>query len=169
MDFTRSLALFTRIFDYFDLPNPIRSPANGQKPDVTDADIRYEHVVFSYDPDKPLLTDIDFTVPGGKMYAIVGPSGSGKSTVVNFLPRLYDVLGGRVTIAGVDVRDFDLSYLREQIGVVTQDSYLFNGTIRENLLYAKDDATPEEIDAACYIAKLSDFIASAYPSVMPEI
>ena len=160
VDFTRSLALFTRIFDYFDMPNPIQSPENGKKPDVTDADIVYEHVEFSYDPSKPLLTDINFTVPGGKMYAIVGPSGSGKSTVVNLIPRLYDVLGGRVTIAGVDVRDFDLKYLREQIGVVTQDSYLFNGTIRENLLYAKEDATPEEIDAACYIANLTDFIAS---------
>ena len=158
VDFTRSLALFTRIFDYFDMPNPIQSPENGQKPDVTDADIVYEHVAFSYDPEKPLLTDIDFTVPGGKMYAIVGPSGSGKSTVVNLIPRLYDVLSGSVKIAGVDVRDFDLSYLRSQIGVVTQDSYLFNGTIRENLLYAKDDATQEEIDAACYIANLEDFI-----------
>ena len=160
VDFTRSLALFTRIFDYFDMPNPIQSPENGQKPDVTDADIVYEHVAFSYDPEKPLLTDIDFTVPGGKMYAIVGPSGSGKSTVVNLIPRLYDVLSGSVKIAGVDVRDFDLSYLRSQIGVVTQDSYLFNGTIRENLLYAKEDATQEEIDAACYIANLEDFIDS---------
>ena len=160
VDFTRSLALFTRIFDYFDMPNPIQSPENGEKPDVQDADIVYEHVRFSYDPAKPLLTDIDFTVPGGKMYAIVGPSGSGKSTVVNLIPRLYDVLDGRVTIAGVDVRDFDLEYLRQQIGVVTQDSYLFNGTIRENLLYAKENATPEEIEAACYIANLTDFIAN---------
>ena len=160
VDFTRSLALFTRIFEYFDMPVSIRSPENGVKPDVTNADIAYEHVVFSYDEEKPLLTDIDFTVPGGKMYAIVGPSGSGKSTVVNLLPRLYDVLGGRVTIGGTDVRDFDLSYLRSQIGVVTQDSYLFNGTIRENLLYAKEDATQEELDAACYIANLSEFIAT---------
>ena len=160
VDFTRSLALFTRIFEYFDMPNPIQSPENDATPDVTDADIVYEHVRFSYDPEKELLRDIDFTVPGGKMYAIVGPSGSGKSTVVNLIPRLYDVLGGRVTVAGVDVRDFDLSYLRSQIGVVTQDSYLFNGTIRDNLLYAKEDATQEEIDAACYIANLSDFIAN---------
>ncbi len=160
VDFTRSLALFTRIFEYFDMPNPIQSPENGKKPDVTDADIVYEHVRFSYDPEKELLRDIDFTVPGGKMYAIVGPSGSGKSTVVNLIPRLYDVLGGRVTVAGVDVRDFDLTYLRSQIGVVTQDSYLFNGTIRDNLLYAKEDATQEELDAACYIANLSDFIAN---------
>ena len=160
VDFTRSLALFTRIFDYFDMENSIVSPKNGQKPNVQDADIVYDHVEFSYDPEKKLLTDIDFTVPGGKMYAIVGGSGSGKSTVVNLLPRLYDVLGGSVRIADVDVRDFDLSYLRSCIGVVTQDSYLFNGTIRENLLYAKEDATQEEIDAACYIANLTDFIAA---------
>ncbi|MBR5095160.1 MAG: ABC transporter ATP-binding protein [Oscillospiraceae bacterium] len=160
VDFTRSLALFTRIFDYFDMEIKIKSPEHGQKPDLTDADIVYDHVAFSYDPAKPLLTDIDFTVPGGKMYAVVGPSGSGKSTVVNLIPRLYDVCAGAVRIGGVDVRDFDLRYLRSQIGVVTQDSYLFNGTIRENLLYAKEDATPEEIDAACYIADIQDFIAS---------
>ena len=94
VDFTRSLALFTRIFDYFDMENPIRSPENGATPDVTDGDIVYDHVAFSYDPEKPLLTDISFTVPAGKMYAIVGPSGSGKSTIVNLIPRLYDVLGG---------------------------------------------------------------------------
>ena len=160
VDFTRSLALFTRIFDYFDMENPIRSPENGQKPDVTDGDIVYEHVAFSYDQEKPLLTDISFTVPAGKMYAIVGPSGSGKSTIVNLIPRLYDVLSGSVKIAGVDVRDFDLRYLRSCIGVVTQDSYLFNGTIRKNLLYAKEDATQEELDAACYIANLNEFISS---------
>ena len=160
VDFTRSLALFTRIFRYFDMDVPIRNLRHGRKPDVKDKDIVYEHVSFSYDPEKPLLTDIHFTVPGGKMYAIVGPSGSGKSTVVNLLPRLYDVTGGRVKIAGADVRQFDLTYLRSCIGVVTQDSYLFNGTIRENLLYAKADATQEELDAACHIANLSDFIAN---------
>ena len=158
VDFTRSLALFTRIFAYFDMENPIQSPENGKTPDVSNADIVYDHVAFSYDPEKPLLTDINFQVPAGKMYAIVGPSGSGKSTVVNLIPRLYDVQDGSVRIANVDVRDFDLPYLRSCIGVVTQDSYLFNGTIRENLLYAKEDATQEELDAACYIANLSDFI-----------
>ena len=160
VDFTRSLALFTRIFDYFDLPNPIKSPANGKKPDVTNADVVYDHVAFSYDPEKPLLTDIDFTVPGGRMYAIVGASGSGKSTVVNLIPRLYDVTGGAVRIGGVDVRDFDLSYLRQQIGVVTQETYLFNGTIRENLLYANENATQADIERACSIANLHDFIAA---------
>ena len=160
VDFTRSLALFTRIFDYFDKVPAIVSPENGKKPEVKNADIKYEHVSFSYIPEKPLLTDIDFTVPGGKMYAIVGPSGSGKSTVVNFLPRLYDVVGGKVTIGGVDVRDFDLQYLRDCIGVVTQETYLFNGSIKENLLYARESATDEEIEQACKIANIHDYIVS---------
>ena len=158
VDFTRSLALFTRIFDYFDMHNPIITPPFPRKPEMAQQDIRFAHVAFSYDPAKPLLTDIDFTVPGGKMYAIVGPSGSGKSTIINLIPRLYDVLAGSVTIAGVDVRRFDLSYLRRNIGVVTQDSYLFNGTIRENLLYAKENATQEELEAACKTANIHDFI-----------
>ena len=160
VDFTRSLALFTRIFDHFDRENTITSPENGQKPDVDNKPIRYEHVSFSYDPGNPILTDIDFEVPGGSMYAIVGPSGSGKSTVVNLIPRRYDVTGGSVKIAGTDVRDFDLTYLREQIGVVTQESYLFNGTILENLRYARADADMEEIEEACRIANIHDIIAA---------
>ncbi len=160
VDFTRSLALFTRIFDYFDRENTIVSPADGKKPDVDNKPITYEHVAFSYNPENPILTDVDFEVPGGSMYAIVGPSGSGKSTVVNLIPRLYDVCGGSVKVAGVDVRDFDLEYLRRQIGVVTQETYLFNGTILENLRYANDSASTEEIEAACRIANIHDFIAN---------
>ena len=160
VDFTRSLALFTRIFDYFDKEATIVSPQNGRRPNMYKTDIVYDHVSFSYSPDKPLLTDINFTVPGGSMYAIVGPSGSGKSTVVNLIPRLYDVDGGIVSIGGYDVRKIDLKYLRESIGVVTQDTYLFNGTIRDNLLYAKDDATDEELERACKIANIHDYIAA---------
>lgn len=160
VEFTRSLALFTRIFEYFDMKSSITSPENGKKPDVTCKDIVYDHVAFSYDPEVPILKDVSFTVPGGQMYAIVGPSGSGKSTVVNLIPRLYDVARGSVSIGGVDVRDFDLSYLRSNIGVVTQETYLFNGTIRENLLYAKEDATEEELITACKNANIHDFISN---------
>ena len=160
VEFTRSLALFTRIFEYFDMKSSITSPENGKKPDVTCKDIVYDHVAFSYDPEVPILKDVNFTVPGGQMYAIVGPSGSGKSTVVNLIPRLYDVARGSVSIGGVDVRDFDLSYLRSNIGVVTQETYLFNGTIRENLLYAKEDATEEELITACKNANIHDFITN---------
>lgn len=158
VDFTRSLALFTRIFDYFDRRNTITSPENGKKPDVDNKAIRYENVAFSYNEDNPILTDVNFEVPGGKMYAIVGPSGSGKSTVVNLIPRLYDVNAGRVTIAGVDVRDFDLEYLRQCIGVVTQETYLFNGTILDNLKYANEKATMDDVIDACKIANIYDFI-----------
>ena len=158
--FTRSLALFTRIFDYLDRKSDIVSPENGQRPDVEGADVAFDHVAFSYTPDKPVLTDVDFTVPSGAMYAIVGPSGSGKSTMVNLIPRLYDVDAGAVTIGGVDVRDIDLEYLRRNVGVVTQETYLFNGTILENLRYAKPDATREEIENACKVASIHDFILS---------
>ena len=160
VDFTRSLALFTRIFDYFDRENTIVSPKDGQKPEIRNADIDYSHVAFSYTPEKQILSDVSFHVPGGKMYAIVGPSGSGKSTVVNFVPRLYDTDAGNVTIGGVNVRDVDLRYLREHIGIVTQDTYLFNGTILDNLKYAKSDATMEEIENACRTASIHDFISS---------
>jgi len=158
VDFTRSLALFTRIFDYYDMVPAIREPKRPRRPNVSGEDIRYEHVAFSYSPDKPLLSDISFTVPAGKMYAIVGPSGSGKSTIVNLLPRLYDVDRGSVLIGRNDVRSFDLAYLRGSIGVVTQESYLFNGTIRENLLYAKEDATEAELMDAIRTANLTEFI-----------
>lgn len=160
VDFTRSLALFTRIFAYFDMKSSVVSPENGKKPDVTCKDISYDHVAFSYDPEVPILKDVHFTVPGGKMYAIVGPSGSGKSTIVNLIPRLYDVTGGSVKIGGTDVRDFDLFWLRSNTGVVTQETYLFNGTIRDNLLYAKEDATEEELIAACKNANIHDFISA---------
>ena len=160
VDFTRSLALFTRIFDYLDRENTITSPENGQKPEVSNKGISYNHVRFGYDPESTILTDVNFTVPGGKMYAIVGPSGSGKSTIVNLLPRLYDVLEGSVTVAGVDVRDFDLEYLRQNIGMVSQEAYMFNGSILENLKYARDDASMEEVEEACRIANIHNFIVS---------
>ncbi|MBE6470961.1 MAG: GNAT family N-acetyltransferase [Coriobacteriaceae bacterium] len=167
--FTRSLALFTRIFDYLDRPETIVSPENGEKPDVERQPIEFDHVAFGYDEGQLILTDVNFTVPGGKMYAIVGPSGSGKSTTVNLIPRLYDVNGGAVRIAGVDVRDFDLEYLRGRIGVVTQEAYLFNGTILENLRYANEDATMEQIEEACRIANIHDYIAAQPEGYRTEV
>ncbi|MDO4939290.1 MAG: ABC transporter ATP-binding protein [Lachnospiraceae bacterium] len=160
IDFTRSLALFERIFDYFDKTVTIKSPPEGGKPDMDNKDIYFQHVAFGYTPDKQILKDVDFTVPGGKMYAIVGPSGSGKSTIVNLIPRLYDVDRGSVKINKVDVRRFDLTYLRGNIGMVTQESYLFNGTILDNLKYAGPDATQKEIEEACRMANIHDFIVT---------
>ena len=160
VDFTRSLALFTRIFDYYDKEVTIKSKPDAIKPDLSQTEICYDHVTFTYEQKAPILNDVSFEIPSGKMYAIVGPSGSGKSTLVNLLLRLYDVDSGLVSINGTDVRDFDVAYLRANIGVVTQDAYLFNGTIRENLLYAKQDATQEELENACKLANIYDFVAA---------
>ena len=160
VDFTRSLALFSRIFDYLDMKPEIKNCKMPVKPNFSHTDISYEDVEFYYNPDTPLIKHLSFKVPSGKMYAIVGPSGSGKSTIVNFLPRLYDVVSGSVRINNYDVKDIDLKYLRDSIGMVTQEAYMFNGTIKENLLFAKNDATQEEIENACKIANIHDFISS---------
>ena len=160
VDFTRSLALFTRIFEYLDREPKVKNAEHPIKPDLSKTDIEYKNVEFYYSPDIPLIKDLSFKVPSGKMYAIVGPSGSGKSTIVNLLPRLYDVISGAVCINGIDVKLFDLQYLRDNIGVVTQEAYMFNGTVRENLLFAKSDATQAELEEACKIANIHDFIIS---------
>ena len=107
------------------------------------------------------MKHIDLEIKAGDCLAVVGPSGSGKSTLINLLPRLYDVTGGSVTIDGNDVRDIDLSFLRGGIGLVSQDTYLFNGTIRENLLYAKPNATEEELREVCRKANILDLIESS--------
>lgn len=161
VDMTRSMALFTRIFGYLDMIPSVRNQNIVIKPSFAKkTDISYEDVEFYYSQDVPLIKHLSFRVPTGKMYAIVGPSGSGKSTVVNLLPRLYDVKSGAVKINNSDVRDIDLTYLRSNIGMVTQEAYMFNGTIKENLLFAKANATQEEIENACKIANIHDFIVS---------
>lgn len=158
VNFVRSLALFSRIFEYLDKDIEIKNPENPLKPDMEDASVEFKNVKFHYDAIKPVLKGIDFYVPEGKIYAIVGTSGAGKSTVIGLIPRLYDTVEGEVLVAGENVRNYDLSYLRRNIGIVTQDTYLFNGTILENLLYAKPDATIEEIENACKVANIYDFI-----------
>ena len=158
VNFVRSLALFTRIFEYYDRKIEIDNPENPVKPPLDDCSVEFCNVHFSYEKEHEILKGISFFVPDGKMYAIVGTSGAGKSTIIGMIPRLYDVTSGCVKVAGTDVRDFDLSYLRTHIGIVTQDTYLFNGTILENLLYAKPDATREEIENACRVANIYDFI-----------
>lgn len=153
------MALFTRIFSYLDMDPQVKNKKIVLKPSFDKkTEIEYENVEFYYSPEVPLIKNLSFFVPSGKMYAIVGPSGSGKSTVVNLLPRLYDVKDGAVKINGFDVRDIELGYLRSNIGMVTQEAYMFNGTIKENLLFAKADATMEEIENACKIANIHDFI-----------
>ncbi len=160
VDWMRSMALFTRIFEYFDMPIEIENAPDAVTPAEAHGEITFEHVDFSYDPERQILHDVSFKLESGRSIAIVGPSGSGKSTIINLIPRLYDVQGGQVLFDGIDVKQLDLGFLRRNVGVVSQETYLFNGTIRENLLYAKEDATEEEMIEACKKANIYDFIES---------
>lgn len=169
VDWIRSMALFTRIFDYFDIPVEIQNAPDAVTPDSVTGDVVYEHVEFSYDESKKILKDINFTLNAGKSIAIVGPSGSGKSTIVNLIPRLYDVDAGSVTFDGIDVRKLDLGFLRNQVGVVSQETYLFNGTVRDNLLYAKPDASEEDMIEALKKANIWDFISSQEKGIDTEV
>jgi len=158
VEWIRSMALFTRIFEYFDMPVEIQNAPDAITPKTAEGNIEFKHVGFGYTPERKILKDINFTLDKGKSIAIVGPSGSGKSTIINLIPRLYDVQEGAVTFDGVDVRKLDLDFLRDKVGIVSQETYLFNGTIRDNLLYAKPDATEEELLEACKKANIYDFI-----------
>lgn len=159
VDWIRSMALFTRIFEYFDMPVEIQNAPDAIVPEAqAEGEVEFKNVGFYYDKERQILEDISFTLESGKCIAVVGPSGSGKSTLVNLIPRLYDVTAGEVLFDGTDVRKLDLSYLRKNIGIVSQETYLFNGTIRENLLYAKPDATEEELVNACKQANIYEFI-----------
>ena len=169
VEWIRSMALFKRIFDYFDIPVEIENAKDAVTPDKVTGDVVFEHVEFSYEESKKILKDISFTLNAGKSIAIVGPSGSGKSTIVNLIPRLYDVDSGSVTFDGIDVRKLDLKFLRDQVGVVSQETYLFNGTIRENLLYAKPDATEEAMVEALKKANIWDFIEKQEKGLDTEV
>ncbi len=158
VEWIRSMALFTRIFEYFDMPVEIKNAPDAIVPAEANGNVIFKNVQFSYNPERQILKNVNFELKSGNSIAIVGPSGSGKSTIINLIPRLYDVCGGEVTFDGIDVRKLDLEFLRRNIGIVSQETYLFNGTIRDNLLYAKPDATEEELIEACKKANIYDFV-----------
>ncbi|MEE1300864.1 MAG: ABC transporter ATP-binding protein, partial [Acutalibacteraceae bacterium] len=159
VDFTRSLALFERIFSTLDMVPSIVDKEGATAPKVIRGEIEYDDVHFAYKEDGPeILQGVSFHVEPGETYALVGSSGAGKSTMISLVPRLYDVLGGAIRIDGKDVRDWPLQELRSHIGFVTQDTFLFNDSIRANLLYAKPEATDEELMDACRRAGIADFI-----------
>ncbi|TFV62589.1 UNVERIFIED_ORG: ABC transporter ATP-binding protein [Bacillus sp. AZ43] len=158
---TASMALFSRVFEYLDLPVDIDDPADPVRLDRVRGEVRFEGVGFSY-PDgvRPALADVDLTVPAGMTLALVGETGSGKSTLASLVARLNDPTTGRVTVDGVDVRDLTLADLAGIVGVVAQETYLLHGTIRENLLHAKPDATDAEMRDAARRAQVHDVIAA---------
>jgi len=160
---TASMALFSRVFEYLDLPVAIDDPAQPVRVDAPDVrgEVRFEHVGFTY-PDgvRPALADVDVTVPAGTTLALVGETGSGKSTLASLVARLNDPTSGRVRIDGVDVRDMTLADLARIVGVVSQETYLLHGTIRENLRHARADATDAEMVDAARRAQVHDVIAA---------
>ena len=155
----KGLSGFRRFLDVVETePEIINAPDAVELKNVR-GDVNYENVSFHYSDDNtPVLENVSFHIPAGKSIALVGPSGSGKTTICSLLPRFYDVTGGKVTIDGKDVRKLTLESLRNQIGLVQQDVYLFCGTIRENIAYGKPDATMEEIIEAARKANIHDFI-----------
>src|SRR5258705_7170924 len=148
-----------RVFNILDTPveranglprQSLRSPARGE--------IVYENVGFSYNPERVVLRNISLHARPGEMVALAGPTGAGKSTLVNLLPGFYEATSGRITIDGQDIAGISLESLRSHISVVSQEAFLFNGTIRENILYGRLDATQDELVAASRAANCHEFI-----------
>ena len=155
----KGLSGFRRFLDVIETEPEIVNAPDAESIDEVNGHVSYENVSFHYsDDDTPVLSNVTFDIPAGKSVALVGPSGSGKTTICSLLPRFYDVTGGRVRIDGKDVRDLTLESLRNQIGLVQQDVYLFCGSIKENIAYGKPGASMEEIEDAARKANIHDFI-----------
>ncbi|MBV8490162.1 MAG: ABC transporter ATP-binding protein [Candidatus Eremiobacteraeota bacterium] len=165
-----ALAVFERIFDYLDM-EPEREAPNAVALSQVEGDIAFEDVTFTYDGDRTVLEGVTFHVAPGEAVAFVGPSGGGKTTITQLVPRFYDPQSGRVLVDGHDVREVTLESLRRDIGIVTQETYLFHDTIAANLRYGKPGATIEELRAAATAANIAEFIDSlpaGYDTVVGE-
>jgi ATP-binding cassette, subfamily B, bacterial len=195
VDFAQSMVSFERVFEYLDLPVEIQDRPGALELEKVAGHVRFEDVSFSYLaedelPDNPdeaddkpklasgvittrrwALRDLSFDIPPGNLAALVGPSGAGKTTVTYLLPRLYDPTEGRITLDGHDLREVSQESLGHNIGMVTQETYLFHDTVRANLLYAHPDATQDELEAACRADNIYDFVAElpdGYDTVVGE-
>jgi len=170
LDVQTSLALFDRIFDYLDQPVEIEERPGARMLDEA-GDVTFDHVWFRYGDDTWTLQDVSFTVPAGTKTALVGETGAGKTTLGYLAARLYDVNEGSVRISDTDVRDLSFASLADLVGVVSQETYLFHASVRDNLRFAKPDATDEEIEVAADAARIHDLIASlpeGYDTVVGE-
>jgi ATP-binding cassette subfamily B protein len=166
-----SLALFERVFDYGDQPSEIVEAADAEMLARPQGRVTYDNVNFSYGDDIPALTDVSLDIAPGQVAALVGPSGAGKTTLTYLLPRLYDAGSGRVLIDGHDVRKVTLQSLSDAIAVVTQEPYLFHASIRDNIRYARPDATNDEVHEAAraaYIHEFVDALPRGYETIVGE-
>jgi len=157
-EITQALVDMDAMFRLLHQPQEVKDKPDAVPLTVTGGEIRFEDVIFAYDPERIVLKGISFTVPAGKTVAVVGPSGAGKSTISRILYRFYDIKSGRVTIDGQDIRDVTQASLRAAIGIVPQDTVLFNDTVRYNIAYGRIGATEEEIREAARLAQIDKFI-----------
>ncbi len=154
----RSLANADRVFEVMDHVPDIQDKLGAKELKQIQGEVSFDHLGFEYKPGEPVLKDLNFTAKPGQMIALVGPSGSGKTTLVNLIPRFYEVGSGAISIDGTDIRDITQKSLREQIGIVPQETLLFMGTIKDNIRYGRLDATDEEIYAAAKAARVEEFV-----------
>ncbi|GIG20967.1 multidrug ABC transporter ATP-binding protein [Cellulomonas chitinilytica] len=152
------IASAERVFELLDAPEQDPDPVDAAHPDEVRGRVAFEHVAFSYSPDVPLIEDLSLDAEPGQTIAIVGPTGAGKTTLVNLLMRFYEVDAGRITLDGTDTREMTRDALRSQMGMVLQDTWLFGGTIAENIAYGVDSATQEEIVAAAEATHVDRFV-----------
>ena len=154
----RALAAAQRVFDVLDLPEEVHDLPDAKELPAVTGSVRFEHVSFSYNAGDEILHDLSFEAKPGQAVGLVGPSGAGKSTIASLLPRFYDCVGGTIRIDGKDIKHVTLDSLRNQVGIVPQETILFNGSVYDNILYGRLDATKEEIESAAKAANAHDFI-----------
>lgn len=154
----KALAAAQRVFDVLDLPEEVTDLPDARPLPAVTGSVSFEHVTFSYNKGDEIIHDLSFSVKPGQAIGLVGPSGAGKSTIASLLPRFYDCDSGTIRIDGTDIREATLDSLRSQVGIVPQETILFNGTVYDNILYGRLDATKEEIIEAAKAANAHDFI-----------
>jgi ABC-type multidrug transport system fused ATPase/permease subunit len=167
----RAIASGERIFELLDEPEEIVEHPNARPLPAGDGDLRFEHITFGYDPERPVLEDVDLAIAPGRTIALIGHTGSGKTTLAALVPRFYDVTDGRVVLDGADVRDVKLADLRRAIGIVSQDPFLFSASVRENIAFGAPGATEADVERAARMAQAHEFIVQlpdGYDTVIGE-
>ncbi len=167
----RATASGERIFEVMDEPEEVTDKPDAVELPPGEGHVRFEGVTFGYDPERPVLREVDLELEPGRTVALIGHTGSGKTSLAGLVPRFYDVDAGRVTVDGADVRDIKLVSLRRAIGIVAQDPFLFSDTVRENIAFGRPDATQEEVEHAARLAQAHDFVTElpeGYETVIGE-